>query len=161
MGYTILWLLALFLEMSCKHNIVLKIRNSNFEYQPIIALALPVLREIFYWTSSMIVRKAANGDETLSLIYLRYMVDIDYACTLCVVLGSIATNATQLVLMSIDYIFNLWLTLNLVWTKKKHPAMIQKQIDTLQELALAELAEFLGPMAYIMLFAGATSGPNL
>ena len=85
---------------------------------------------------------------------------IQYIIVLCIVLGSLATNSTSWVLIGVDYFHNLWLTFKIVWMNKRKPEKIMKQIETHEDLALCELAEFHAPVVFIFVFIAASYGPN-
>ena len=55
---------------------------------------------------------------------------------------------------------NVWLAVKLAWTHKRGTSTTQEQIDLLQDLALGELVEFQGPVAYMLLFVSLANGPN-
>ena len=62
--------------------------------------------------------------------------------------------------MGLDFSLNVFLCLWIVWTKKHHPHNIQTQINSLQDLAINELVEFIGPLSFIMVVAATFYGPN-
>ena len=144
----------------CYSIIIQIIGKSSNNYQPIVALVLPALREVDFMISSKMIKKAANGDESGSLIQLKYMINGQYVILLCIVLGSLASDATSWVLIGVDYSINIWLSFKLVRTKKRNPHMIQEQIDVLKEITICELVELLAPLAFILVFVAASQGPN-
>ena len=161
MGYVIVQMVfGMILATALYFVIICIIRMSSDRYQPIAALALPAYKEIHSMVSSKLLKNAANGDAFGSMLYLKYVVNIHYVSNLCIVLGSIATNATSWVLMGVDYAFNMWLCFNIVRKNKSGNPMIQEQIDTLVDLALCEQVEFHVPLAFISVFAMASYGPN-
>ena len=91
--------------------------------------------------SGKLIRNAANGDICGTLIYLNYGVNTHYCVILCIVLGSLASDTTSVLLIGVDYFYNLWLTMKIVWTKKRNPRIFLEKIETLQDLAIGELVE--------------------
>ena len=132
--------------------IVLVLRKYPNQYQPLIALSLPFLRESWIWLSMKLALNSANGDVSGATIALKYRISLEHTITLCTTIGTIATEATSWVLIGVDFSFNIYLVLQIVWLNKRHPDNVQTQIDTLQDLALYELVEFQAPLVYF--------GPN-
>ena len=79
---------------------------------------------------------------------------------LCYVVGSFATETTTWILVGVDFSINILLCLWIVWTRKRHPGNVQKQIDLLQDLAVYELVEFHSPLSFILVISVAFYGPN-
>ena len=161
MGFITLFAVVYLLLTGFGYNIIVgMLSKSSSQYQPMVALALPALREFNEWILSKMIRKAANGDKPGSLILLKFLVNAHYASILCIVLGSIATNATSWTLIGVDYAYNMYLCLKIVRTKNQSPQMIQSQIEILQELAITEIVEFVAPLGFILVFVAAAYGPN-
>ena len=160
MRYVLLHVIFSIVIGNCYHIMILVIEKSSNQYQPILALALPTLREATSRISTKLIKNASNGDECGSMIVLAYTINTQYASMLCIVLGSLATSSTSWLLIGVDYLYNMWLCLKIVRTRKRSPQMIQEQIGALEELALCELVEFHVPLAFILVFLGASYGPN-
>ena len=79
---------------------------------------------------------------------------------MCYVIGSVATDTTSWLLMTIDFLFNILLSVWIIWSRKRQPDKMQKQIALLQDLAVYELVEFLAPLSFIFVLAIAYYGPN-
>ena len=118
------------------------------------------MREAHIRLSGLAIKKSCNGDEKFSIIILNYAINTYYVMNLCMILGSVATNSTSIVLLGVDYATNVWLAVKLAWTNKRGTSTTQEQIDLLQDLALGELVEFQGPVAYMLLFVSLANGPN-
>lgn len=159
-GFAILPIIIAIFLITCDTIIIERIKTTSDRYQPIVALALPIMREVHIRIAGSAIKQSCNGDEKFSIIMMKYVLNTYYVMNLCMVLGSVATNATSIVLIGVDYANNIWLALNLVWTKKRNPSMTQKQIDILQDLTLGELVEFQGPLAYMLVFVTLAQGPN-
>ena len=144
------------------YNIIVRILGkSSSQYRPMVALALPAFREINDRIFSKLIRKVSHGDTPGSMILLKCLVNVQYATILCVILGSIATSATSWILIGVDYAYNMYLCFKIVRTKNRSPQTIQSKIDTLQELAITEIVEFVAPLGFILVFVAAAYGPNV
>ena len=144
----------------CYQIIIDEIRRSNADHQPFVALALPAIREISIWIGSKLIEKCSNGDEKGAKIFLKYSMTTTHTITLGYVIGSYTTGSTSWVLMGADFSCNVFICLSVIWTKKFHPAKIQKQNDLLQDLAIYELVEFHALLSFIMVISVAYYGPN-
>ena len=143
------------------YNMILEfIKKAPDLYQPIISLLLPAWREISVWVTQKFLGKTSNGDNWGSTIFLKYLYFTNHAIILCVVLGSISTDITSVILMGIDFSYNLWLCFRIVRAKKRNPDLTDKPIELIEDLALCELVEFQAPLGFIFAFIGAYYGPN-
>lgn len=132
---------------------------SNFN-QPFFALSLPITREACIWIGSKFIEKCSNDDERYAKIIFQYTLSTNHAITLCYIIGSFATASTSWLLMSIDFTLNIVLCLCIVWTKKRHPYKIKKQIEMLQDLSVNEMVEFHAPLSFLLVINVAFYGPN-
>ena len=132
----------------------------NAENQHFVALALPVMREINLWIALKLIDYCYNEDDWGTKIFFQYEISTKYAVLLCYVIGSFATDTTSWLLMSVDFLLNIFLCLWIVWSRKRHPDKMQKQIVSLQELAVYELSEFHAPLSFILVITTAFYGPN-
>ena len=62
--------------------------------------------------------------------------------------------------MGTDFLINICISLRLVWVKKRRPDDIEKQYELLLEVLIAELTEFLVPLAFLLTFIASYYGPN-
>ena len=136
------------------------LRVCPLQYQPIIALALPALREANIWIAIKYAKKSARFDLRGATIILKYTYSIAYTLMLCNLIGTIATEATSWMLIVLDFFLNIYLAIRLVWLKKRHPNKLQEQIDVIQDLGLYELAEFLGSASFLLVLGLTYFGPN-
>ena len=134
-----------------------KFQNQN---QPIIAMLLPIIRELIIWSFLKVMKKTSRGDENSASMMLKFVVSVQHTTFLCYAMSSFATNITSWVLMGVDFSMNILLSLRLVWLKKKRPESIQNQIDILQDLAVYELTEFYTPLSFLLVVILAYHGPN-
>ena len=130
------------------------------QYQPIIALLLPLNRELILLTFPKLIRKTASGDENAAEIVLNYAVCAQHTIWTCYNLGSFTTNVTSWVLMGIDFSLNILLCSRIVWRRMQKHEELEEQISSLQHLASYELAEFHAPLSFILMFVVAYYGPN-
>ena len=130
------------------------------EYQPIFALLFDVIRELNSWFLDKFIPHVATGDETSAHYVGACAIGIAHTVMICYFLGSSATLETSLLLIALDFFINIYLTLRIVWIKKRRPKNIQKQIELLQELARNESIEFIVPIAFLIAFVLAYYGPN-
>ena len=140
--------------------IINRLGKSSDKYQPLVALMLPLTRELAKWLCCKLIRKVSSGDVVGATICVSYRISAAYAIILCNILGSVATDQTSWVLIGIDYSLNIHSCLRIVWVSKKNPSMTQKQIDYLQNLALNELIEFTVPLAFLLVLSVTYTGPN-
>ena len=137
-----------------------RIRLTNISYQPIVALALPVTREISVWIGMKFIKKICSADEKGAELFLQYTLSARHAIVVGSFMSSVPNSLVSYVLMGADFLINVLLCLWIVWSKVKHPDKIHSQIDLLQELAIAELTEFHAPLSLIVTISLAYFGPN-
>ena len=58
------------------------------------------------------------------------------------------------------FLINIYVSLRLVWVKKRRPDDIEKQYAMLLEIVISELTEFLVPLAFLLTFIASYYGPN-
>ena len=136
------------------------LREFPNQYQPIIALLLPLNREIILFIFPRFIDKTACGDASAAEIVLHYAVSAQHTIWMCLNLGSFTTNVTSWVLMGIDFSLNIFLCSRIIWRKIRKHNKIDEQISTVQQLATYELAEFHAPLAFTLIFVVAYYGPN-
>ena len=136
------------------------IKSSSDQFQPIVALLLPLLREAFERISIIIVERSAAGDVEKARIFVQYSIATRHTVNLCIMVGQVATFTTSCVLIAVDFSVNIYFCLRIIWLKKRRPNMIRQQIQYLQDLSLYELVEFHAPLAYFLVFCVAYYGPN-
>ena len=136
------------------------IRKSQNEYQPILALTLPCLREVYERVATKIIRNSAEGDFQGATIVLKYTISGRYSIILCYIVGAIATNTTSMVLIVVDSAINISFCLRIIWLSKQRHSMVNDQIETLQTLVIYELIEFQAPLSFMLVLGIAYYGPN-
>ena len=144
-----------------QYNLVstLLIRYQNV-YQPLLAVLLAVIRAVNSWIYGKCIGKTASGDDSGAQLAGSCYIGIAHAVMLCYVVGSSATLATYFLLVGIDFAINMYLTVKIIWVRKRKPDDIQKQSDLLQELAHNELVEFIVPLVFLIAIVVGFYGPN-
>ena len=130
------------------------------EYQPILALFLPVAKKLNTKIHNKWIREPSCGDKTGSTLIAIYNIGIHHTVFISYAMGSIATYASAWFIMGFTFANNIHTCLSLVVLKKRNPGNINKQIFLLQKLALAELVEFVAPLAFLLPFVIGYYGPN-
>ena len=134
-------------------------QNQN-NYQPVFAIMVPVFKEIYAWILSRLIDNTSAGDVNGAKIVGKYGVAMRHTMALCIVIGSTTTESAGSTLMIIDFLTNIYLSLRLVWINKKQHHNIAKQAELLQDLVINEMAEFIGPTTFIVIFYASYFGPN-
>ena len=75
-------------------------------------------------------------------------------------MGSVLTDTTSWVLMSIYFFTNIYLALRIVWLRKRTPERIDDAISIMEDLVVTELAEFQAPLSFLLTFVTTWYGPN-
>ena len=139
------------------YNIVSnKLEANQNDYQPAFALILIFLRELNAWVTRTVISNTARGDESGAQGFGTLTVEM----ILCITFGTNATIETEVLLMGLDFMYNIYLCIKIVWSKRRRPEDIEKQINWTEELAISELVEFIAPLSYILAFISAYYGPN-
>ena len=137
----------------------LLLKHQN-EYQPIIAVFFRAILELNLWIGKKFLSRTTNGDKVGAELVLSIDVGIRYAMIICFSIGNITTFNTQILLMGIDFGYNVYLSLRIVWMNKRRPDDIDKQIELLQELTILELIQFTTPLVFILSIVSGFYGPN-
>ena len=151
--YSILWILATIPLSGWYQGLFVILRYFRGRYQPLFAFAFPVSRELWVWLLTKLARNCANGDERGTIIACLYALYTNHTICLSYVIGSIADDATSWVLMVTDFILNIYDCIEIVKARKRNPSGTTNLIDQLQELSIAELAEFQSPLITTLVFA--------
>ena len=122
--------------------VILLIRYQN-EYQPITEALLVVTREINSRVFGKLISRTASGDESGAQLAGSSRVDIIHVIRMCYVVESSATLSTLGLLVVIDFKKYIYLSVRIIWVRKRRPDDILKQSELLQELILNELLEFI------------------
>ena len=104
--------------------------------------------------------KAACGDISAVQITSNFNIGIRHSLFLTYVIGAFATTGSSIAILTMDFIINLGICFRIAWIKRRKPENTQKIIELLQELAIAEMVEFVVPLVYLICFCIAYFGPN-
>ena len=127
------------------------------KYQPILALALPIIREVFgHFMSSLGWRCAGKPVPSVELIS-GHIVALFHALFLSSCLGSIATPISGYILLGIDFVINLIFTVQIYYNKKGN---IEKCGEALMTLVLNEFLETTVPLTFLLCFLVSFYGGN-
>ena len=129
-------------------------------YQWIIAVFLPFIREFNLWLSLKWASKASWGDETSTRVVCTYAACTTHSLFLSYTMGSIATFATSIIILIGDFMINIGLSGWIVYIWKKHADSIEKPIELMQELVINEIVEMMVPVIYLSCICFAYFGPN-
>ena len=127
--------------------------------QWVIAIFLPLIRDIDIWIMQKLAIKSASGNISAVLITTDLNMNTRHALFLSYVLGSISTTLSSCLILGLDFVYNIFIALRIVWLRNRRPANKQV-IVLLQELMNAELVEFMVPLTYLLCFLTAYYGPN-
>ena len=138
-------------------SLLKRFRNN---YQPIVALTLPIIRKFILYIYSKLIKKTADGDFQGASIIMKYRISIQHTLFLCYAMGSFTTQMTQWVLMGFGFLTMMLLCQRIVRVHQKGIQSIDLQISLIQDLVTFELAQFHCQLAFILVFAFAYYGPN-
>ena len=147
--------------ISMEYTIITKIFFATpEEYQWAIAIFLPLVREMNCWIITTLASKASHGDMMSVSISCTQNVGAGHALFLSYTAASTLTITTSIILFGMDYLINLYLTMKIIWLRKKKGNKVKRQIELVQELVINEMVEFIIPLSYLLCFLTAYFGPN-
>ena len=133
------------------------------KYQWILALLLPLAREFNVWILSKVSYKASDAKDSSISISCSHNVNTKHCVFLCVMLGTVATDATSWIILGIDFMINICICLKIIWIRKKNCYDEKKEnemVSSLITLVMNELVEVVVPSTYLICFIMAYYGPN-
>ena len=132
------------------------------DYQLIIAIILPVIRDINGRVLANICYKAAGIKNNEILITCVHEMGCRHAVFLSVAISLLACKQTAALALGIDVGVNLLICVKIIWrTKKKTLILTAKEDTDLQILALKEkVVPWVVPLSYCICFMVAYFGPN-
>ena len=128
-------------------------------YQWIMAIILPIFRELSVWFFTWYNTKHAEerDKKTIGDLFLHDMAT-RHALALSIVATTQATTQTTFLLIGIDFAINVFLAINIIRKKKQNP---EENIDQdVQELMMAEKIEFVIPLLFYITYLMGYHGPN-
>ena len=129
-------------------------------YQWVLALILPIIREINIWIITCLAKKSARGDLQSVAITCNHGVCTGHSLFLTYIVGNVATNVTAVLILAMDFMINVYLTIRIIRIQKKNTMTSEKGIELIQELVVSEMVEFMIPIFYLIVFIAAYYGPN-
>ena len=137
------------------------------EFQLIMAVLLPITREIDYRVTTKILSKPTGFLDDNSKTSIAVTVNTTYAESLAMILGTTATRVTSFCILAVDFMLNLKSAYMIMRLNAKiNPDLIENQkklIEVkheLRKLSLVEIIEIMVPLCYIFTFLIAYYGPN-
>ena len=135
--------------------------NLYTEYQWIVAIVLPIIREVNAWVLAELCYRSAGTRSIKVKITATHEMACRHAVFLSVALSLLATVQTAFICMALDFVVNLLICLKIIWrSNKKNETIDVENDDDLQELALNEKTVYIIPFAYFICFLVAWFGPN-
>ena len=128
--------------------------------QWILAICMPFIREMNIWIMKKLAYRATSGDSSGVSLTITFNINTMHSLFLSYILGSISTQVTSAIILSMDFMLNLYSSFRIVWLKKKRPEEKEKAIELLQELVIIEMVEFIVPLIYVLVFCCVYYGPN-
>ena len=159
MRYVIFTVISFIIYCMMNAVIIQLLQDNQSQYQAIMALSLPAIREIFSWICTKFMDKTSNGNSTGAKIVLKYCFALQYSLVLCLSFGSFATDVTSWVLLAIDYSLNIALCLQIVRMKRQNHGF-ENPVELIQDLTVNELVELCVPLSYMLVFLLVHLGPN-
>ena len=146
--------------MTSQYSFIAKVLLASKEKkQWVFAIFLPLIREINNWIMKKLAIKSASGDTSAVSITTAFNINTRHALFLSYVLGSVSTTLSSYIILGMDFTFNVFMALRIVWWQKRKPGT-KKVIVLLQELMVAELVEFMVPLIFLLVFLMSYYGPN-
>ena len=102
----------------------------------------------------------SGGDDTSAILACNHAVGTTHALFLTYTLGSLATITTSAIILSADFLINLFIIAQIIYQQIKNPSELKESILHLQILVINELVEFMVPISYTICFVSAYFGPN-
>lgn len=132
-------------------------------YQWIVAIFMPFVREMNVWIITKLVSKATNGDLPGVRLVLIQTNSTGHALMLAITIGSIATTTSAAVIIAEDFVINLLICLKIVYIKmykNEDPETMAELVRNIHELVIGEVVNFVVPSCYLLCFLIAYYGPN-
>ena len=133
------------------------------EYQWVVAITLPFLREASIWIQETLAYNSAGEKDASATIAINHGVNTRHSVFLSVMVGSKATSLSSWIILLADFFYNLYLALKIVWIKKRKSQTEtndRKMFHLLFSLTINELVEVVIPFTFLVCFLFAFYGPN-
>jgi hypothetical protein len=130
------------------------------QYQWVIAILLPFIRELENLIAEKLALGSARGDVMATKMVIYFFINTYHTVTLTYAIGALANDTSSLIVLICDFLFNLLTALRIIWMVRKRPENKEAAIALLQELVIVEMVEFIIPLVYLACFCTAYYGPN-
>ena len=133
---------------------------ANFQW--IVALFLPLVREITLMLALKIFAGSANGDFDSTRVFWTFDIGVIHANALALTLGNSATAKSASAIIGMDFVINLFICLRMIYLKHKDetPENVENLIELTQTLILNEWVEVTAPIGFLGCLILGFYGPN-
>ena len=145
--------------------IIVRVLPSEFQW--VMAILLPINREIDYFISTKALSNSTGVLDEGAKISITMAANGSYAMHMAIAIGTKATTFTAYCIIAVDFLLNLKTAFKILRLQRKvqpdHLENERKIINVkheLQELVLIEILEIIIPISYITTFLIAYYGPN-
>ena len=159
-----IWVIFIMFEYSCMRT---SFKRVPMDRQWIIALILPIIREVNSWVLNKVVKRVALCTDLEAKANVNIVINCAHSLYIAITIATIATPATTYLILGIDFILNLYSCWKIYKINKKvglNDTECETIIGTKREeitmLILTELVEILVPISYSVTFLMAFYGPN-
>lgn len=130
-------------------------------YQWILAVILPLIREIQQWGLTELCYKSTQCKDLSVTISVSHAVVARQALFLAIQMASVASTPTSFLILAFDFLLNMLLCFKIIRRYKKNNNHVDDimMIDT-HQLVLNEKLESMIPIGYCICFLMAYYGPN-
>ena len=132
-------------------------------YQWMLALTFPIIREVNVWVLLKLAYKAASANDTSVTISVSHNLNTRHCVFLSVTLGTEATDLTSWVILGTDFVYNTYLAAKIIWIKRRrctNNENDEEMFHLMYSLTINELVEVVVPLTYMICFLFAFYGPN-
>ena len=131
-------------------------------YQWILAIFIPLVRELFYFVLAKLTRIASQADDLSVQLSSMHMAYSRHALFLSVQMASVATNLSCGIILALDIILDMALMTKIIWRFKRNKNNIDDEIIAgTQEMVIGNKLAVTIPLAYSICFLMARYGPNV
>ena len=137
------------------------------ETQWILAFVLPLLRLINTKVHELLIKKACADDKSLTNIYVSITINANYALFIAVSIGSLATQLTSYLILSVEVLLNLYECYKIIKLGRRieaesslHNELKEERKQAILTLVSIEILETMVPIIYAITFLIAYYGPN-
>ena len=146
-------------------NVLMVVIPTNF--QPIMAIVLPVTRELELWVLEKFVDKVTNGENRDAKLITSIEANSNYSAFLAIALGSLATDTTLYCILAIEFCLNMYTVSKIIKINKKINAN-DSDTDKLkpikeemaQDMVVVGIVMIVMTIAYVLCLLMAYYGPN-